>query len=365
MDLNRTELTTDNNNPVRWYVMKHLAPERIERRLQEDSISNDGCQLLYEYFIPFRFLSRITIYQKDRIEGNASQQSTDEYNQLRDDLHDFVFIRTTSQGIKMLLGSDWNKAARVRLCHYRDRQGKAITVSEDLMRPFIEILCEQRIRFSIGLPVDTAAHNDLVTINNGLFKGHTAYIVDVLHTAEGISLTLGINMFGGTKSLRLPGFREEDVSMKKDVSDIIGTRFITNIEERLLEILSHRLGKPQPEEVTKQDAATLNQIYHYSYVSISQPDVRRRFKALMLICSYLRYDEQACQTFATAVQEELATTPNDTADTRTYLMIALYIAQRNVQLRTAAKEYIQQTPDCPPILRRMMSLSKRLRCRRA
>lgn len=361
--MNRVELTTG-NDIVCWYVMKHLAPERIERWLQEYSISNDdGCQLLYEYFIPFRFLSRITIYQKDRMKGNASQQSTDEYNKLRDDLHDFVFIRTTSQGIRMLLSSGWNRTARVRLRHYRDRQGQAITVSEKLMRPFIEILCEQRIRFSIGIPVDTAAHNDLVTINNGLFKGHMAYIVDVLHTAEGISLTLGINMFGGMKSLRLPGFREEDVSMKKDVNDIIGTRFITNIEERLLEILSHRLSKPQSEEIMKQDAATLNQIYHYSYVSISQPDVRRRFKALMLICSYLRYDEQACQTFSTAVQEELDTIPNDITDTRTYLMIALYIVQRNVQLRTAAKEYIQQTPDCTPVLRRMMTLAKQLRCR--
>ena len=359
-----TSMATSEGQTIRWYVMRHLNPERIERRLQEENVSADNCQrLLYEYFIPFRFLSRITVRQKDRVEDNGSVLLEDEYNSLRDHLHDFVFIRTTEQGIRQLLQRPWNTEARVRLCHYRDRQRQAITVAENLMRPFIEILCEQRIRFTLGLPVDTAVHNDLVTINTGLFKGHTAYIVDILHTSDGISLTLGINMFGGMKSLQLPGFREDEVTMQKDVNDIIGCHFITNIEELLLEILSHRLNRQSSDEDARQDAAILNRICHYSYIRISQPDVRRRFMALMLICAYLRYDEQACHSFAAIVQVELDATPADMADTRTYLMIALYIAQRNVQHRTAAKEYIQQHPDCPIVLRRLMSIAKRLRCR--
>ncbi len=349
----------------RWYVMLHKNPHLVDSYLKRENsrlqTATEKHQLL-EYFIPFSFLSHV-----NKREGGKLAEDISAANQLREDFHDYVFIRSTQQGIARLLDSYWNKAGSSRLHHYHDFQHREVSISDGEMKTLISLFSEKRIRFSIGLPVGKISPDMQVCITDkGVFQGQTARVISVQHTAEGISLTLGMELFNGTKELKLSDVRLTSVLMEKAPDDIIGQQFIQQAELTLLDIISRRVNHKESDESSRQDSEQLSHLFLYSYVTIHDTIESAHFLALMLICSTLRFDTEstpALEKRATALLADPASPLP--SHIRAYLNFALFMSTRDADYRTVAKQLVQQGPiDTPAPLRRLMSLTGRLRSKR-
>lgn len=346
----------------RWYVMLHRRPSTADVQLKRESsrVPQDG-EPSYEYFIPFCFLSHIA---KD--EFGHDDEAVRQANQLRQDLHDFVFIRTTPVGIAHLVDSPWNKDSCYHLHHYRDSLGREVTLGATDMEYLIRIFNERRIRFSIGMPTENIAPGMTVRIvEEGNFYDRTARVIAVKHTAAGISLNLGLPMFNDTKELKLKDVPLSSVYMEEAPADIIGERFLENSEEKLLEVLSHRVNHRTDKAVLQQDAASMNHLFLYSYVTVRHREHAARFRALMLLCATLRYDRESSRVLADEVRSLLADERTYSPSTLAYLHFSLYAATRDANHRTAGKQLVLSHPDgVSPLLFRLMSLIRRLRGKR-
>lgn len=351
------------NTTRHWYVMLSRSPKLLDFQLRRE---NAGRQLsmttpLLEYFIPFCFLSRVS----DDVNGNSPKDIADT-NNLREDLHDFVFIHTTARDVARLLDSEWNRSMRHHLHHYRDFEHNEVILGDDEMQKLIKVFGEKRIRFTIGLPMDDIGPDVVVKIKeHGSFAGQEARVIKVKHTAEGISLMLGIPMFNKTKELRLTDIKLSDILPPHAPDDLIGNVFIQNTEQALLDILAHRVHHNESEDILRQDAVMLNHLFLYSYVQISDKEEASRFLALMLICAHLRYDEASVRVLSRKVEALLVPEHSLPPHVQAYLNFALFIATRSVPYRTAGKQCVLSHPnEATPSLFRLMSLIRQLRGKR-
>jgi hypothetical protein len=360
--------------------MIHKNPQKLDLMLKRENAtyrSTPGDMRQIEYFIPFSFLSRV------HETGNATVvQAASFANQLREDFHDFAFFHTTERGIAELLDRPWNAGLRYRLRHFRDLHRHAVVISDAEMNTLLRVFSERKLKYTIGLPVATPSPDMTVSITaNGPFNGQTARVIAVKHMPDGISLTLGVTLFQGVREIKLPDFRLSDIHLERNTEDIIGWTFIQTVEATLLDILSRRINHKETDESRQQDSDTLNRLFLYSYINISDPAVSAYFLALMLICSHLRFDKDSTTALAekakailgqdteektTLNREPLTINPN----IRATLCFSLYIATRDANYRTMGKEIVQglrlmvQGSE-PAALRRLMSLAGKLRSKRS
>ena len=350
------------NTTFRWYVMLHKNPQKLDLMLKRENAacrSTQGDMRQIEYFIPFCFLSRV------HETGNTTVVKAASFaNQLRDDFHDFAFFHTTERGIAMLLDRPWNTGLRYRLRHFRDLQRNVVVISDAEMNTHLRVFSERKLKYTIGLPVADPSPDMTVSITaNGPFNGQTARVVAVKHTSDGISLTLGVTLFKGVRELRLPDFRLSDINMERDTEDIIGWTFIQTVEATLLDILSRRIHHKETDESRQEDSDTLNRLFLYSYITISDAAVSAYFLALMLICSRLRFDRDS--TAALIAKAKSLVEPSDirpqTSDIssqpsvalpphiKAALCFALYIATLDANYRTMGKQTLQQLTSNSPL----------------
>jgi len=353
------------NESLQWYVMLNPHPQLLDFQLQRENIRQHaqreaGLPLL-EYFIPYCFLK----HQSGNTNGNKTD-IVENANNLRQDFHDFVFIHSTKRQIDQLVESEWNKSMRSRLRYYRDRCGRDVIISDEEMNTLISVFSELRLRFSFGLPVQDLGPDVKVQIRKeGSFQGQTARIIEVKHTANGISLKLGIPMFNGMKELKLSGLTLEDIQAEDITTDIIGTLYFQDKEKALTDILEHRVKHTETDETRHQDNTMLNNTFLYSYVTINDPLLSARFHALMLICATLRFDRESVKILIQRVKTQLESDTAFPPETLAWLNFSLYISTRDADYRTAGKQCIQQHPNtASSTLRRLMSLVCLMRSKR-
>ena len=345
--------------------MLNRHPQLLDLQLQRENVrrqdeGNEELPLL-EYFIPYCFLTHLS----EKAHHNEAADIANA-NSLRQDFHDFVFIHATHQEIVQLMNSDWNNSMRSRLRYYRDHQGREVTITEEEKNNLIGIFSELRIRYSFGLPVPDLGPDVKVQIRKeGSFHGQTARIIEVKHTADGISLKLGIPMFGGMKELKLSDITLEDIQAEDVPTDIIGTLFVQDKERILTDILERRAKHTETDETNRQDATMLNHTFLYSYVAINDPILSARFMALMLICATLRFDRESVHVLTERLRVQLAGIKRFPPDTQAWLYFAMYIATRDADYRTLGKQCVQQHPDCvTDTLRRLFTSVIILRSKR-
>ena len=353
-----------------WYVMTHLEPKMIEQRLQEENTTRvaEG-KAPFEFFIPYQFLKRRVAnaaVADDDTPYPRSKTIVEANNEIRSTLREFVFIRANEEELKAFVSGDWNKYVRCRLQHYKDRNGINVTTHDAMMRKFIDTCILFRDRFEILPYAESVEQNDEVVLNTTPFRGEKARVLEVRHTRDGVSLTLGINLFSGTMLLRLPNVGRHDIlPLEGSTTDIADTHIVDNTQNRLLGILSRRVHRKGTEESDRQDAATLDQLYHYRHHVIENDAARRHFLALMLITAHLRHDADGQKALVAEAEQELATInargdSRASTDVRTFLWVALYIATGNPGYRNAAKTYVQQ---CDPKSEKLRSFVRLIRKR--
>lgn len=343
-----------------WYVMLHLEPELIEHHLQQENEERRQKGLrLFEYFVPYQFLPKAV---PDQYAKNLAEQSqdADDVNALRRTMHHFVFIKASANEMARLVSRRWNREGRLHMHFYLSREGRRIIMPDQMMASFITLCCENRQRFTFGPPIENIDDFDTVVIAEGGFKDTEAMVLDVQHTAHGISITLGIPFFGGEKTLRLPGYKPSDLHLPRTVETLLNDHFIDNVEDELIAILDRRVKHPYAVGDERAEAATLNHLFHYSHVSMPDSPSHCRFRALMLICATLRMDVESRNSLAAEVAQLLGDCSEATTPEQAYLMAALYVATARASWRTAAKHYQQQHAATAPSLTRIMSPLKRM-----
>lgn len=346
--------------PKKWYVMLHLEPELIERQLQIENEARRCRGLrLFEYFVPYTFVPKAV---PDPYAKNVEEQERQAYeaNQLRTLMRQYVFIKASSNEATALVGRAWNREGRLHLHFYYSHDGRRITMPDDKMQSFINLCLESRQHFTFGPLVEDISDYDTVVISRGPFEDTEAVILDIQHTAGGISMTLGIPFFNGEKMLKLKDYKTADVHLPHSVSELLNDHFIDNVESELVAILNRRVKQAGADGETREEAALLTHLYHYSYVQIRDTPSHCRFRALMLICATLRADREAREHLTVEALQLLNGQTEAQTEGEAYLMAALYVATANADYRTAAKHYEQShsTPDSR--LTRLLSPLKRM-----
>jgi hypothetical protein len=169
-----------------------------------------------------------------------------------------------------------------------------------------------------------------------------------------VNLELSIKVASGLLQVKMKNVKSSQVvRIGPDFSGKIPNDFIERAQNTILSVYEHRVyqaGKKTAEKDLEQEKAEdvrrLNETFHYNHYTVEHQSARAHFRALMLICAYLRHDKYAVEQIQEEVLDLLKgmnqNSPSKAAtDARTYLWIALYIVTGDPSYRDAAKEYIR------------------------
>ena len=349
---------TETDTGKNWYVMIHQKPQWIEAMLHKDScgeLTAKGTQPLppYDFFVPFQFMR---------------PSAKDE---LRNDFHNFVFIRASASRIRKIVSVEWNVKARLHLHHYRDTNQQPIIISDKEMQQLRDTLQNRQLKAFFGQPVGDMAVGDTVILQFEPWMGKMGKIEKIAYRKGRLLMTVGINIMGGTKSVRFEDLHDgEVVFADAERKRLLSGNLISNFEDEMVNILGHRFREKAADKILR-DRSRLIRLMGYANIHITDEDYRKRFTALMLLCSYLLFEAEARDHYLAQVCQWLSLDPVNRkpssvnckpstvnppqTPTDAYLMVALFICTRNPKFRDAAKAYRKTHSDCPDIIRRLLS----------
>ena len=352
-----------------WYVMCHLSPQQIETMLQKDCAGlfcKPGEQPLppYRFYVPFLYMPVIHADKRQVTDKHYAPQ--DDANALRNDLHDFVFIQASEERIRSIVDSEWNSKARLHLYHYRDTSHQAVKVSDEEVHLLMETIQKRHLQFYIDQPLDDFAADDRVILQMEPWHGKRGVVKKVAIKKGLLCMTISLNILGRTKSINFTDVRVGDVKFEDaERGRILSSDPITNYEEEIIDILSHRFARHEPDDVAVLDRQRLKRLLTYNHIYVDSAVEKARFAALKLICAYLLHNERKRNSYQQEVTELLNGREIPETDGDAYLMTALFITTRMVHWRNAVKDYRHTHPDCPPVLRRYHAIIKDLKARKS
>ena len=310
------------------------------------------------FFIPFQFM-RPTSFLPQSKAGQAVKSISlqkDATDELRNDFHNFVFIYTTQDRIRSIVDSSWNREARLHLYHYRDTNGKVVTIPELELQQLKETFQNRQLKYFFGQPIGEMSVGDTVVLQFEPWIGKTAKIEKMAYKKGRLNMTVSVNILNRTKSIKFSDLHNGDVRFQdEDCDKLISGDLISNFEEEVVIILGHRFRQKATADTARKDKTRLNRLLGYSNIKIDDADDSARFKALMLICAYLLSEKNICEPLQAQLLELLNGATDANTSTEAYLMTALFISTRNPRLRDAVKAYRKTHTDCPDIIRRFMT----------
>lgn len=354
-----------------WYVMWHLSPQQIETLLQKDSAGlfrkpDEPSLPPYRFYVPFQYMPVFHTEQKDAV-TDRHYKAEDDRNALRNDLHSFVFIQASEERLQAILSSGWNTKARLRLNYYRDTNHKEVKVSDTEMRQLITAIQDRHLQFYIDQPLDDFAAGDRVVMQMDPWSGKRGVVKKVAIKHGQLCMTISMNILGRTKSINFTDIHVGDVLFEDpEQGRMLSDNPITNYEEEIVDLLSHRFGRHYTDEVAELDQQRLKRLATYDRIFVDDADEHARFVALKLICSYLRGDKTRRERYTNEVRSLLQSSSllGEQGARDSYLMVALFIVTREAHWRTAVKEYRKNHPDdWPAILNRYFSIIKNLKAK--
>lgn len=361
-----------------WYVMWHLKPQQIEALLQKDSAGlfckpDEKPLPPYRFYVPFQYMPVLHEVDKDVVSDKHYKPQNDQ-NALRNDLHNFVFIQASEERIRAIVSSDWNSKAFLRLNYYRDTNRKEVKVSDAEMRLLMDTIQSRHLQFYIDQPLDDFAAGDKVILQMEPWAGKRGVVKKVAIRHGQLCMTISMNILGRTKSINFTDVRVGDVLFEDaEQGRMLTDNPISNYEEEMIDILSHRFGKRYTEDVAAADQLRLKRLATYDHIYVDDADEHARFVALKLMCAYLLKNAKKRDIYMQQVLD-LLPLPSDVdainsdfrpqTDTQAYLMTALFMTTRQAHWRTAVKEYRNSHPGCPDIFRRYHAIIKDLKARK-
>ena len=361
------ETNENGNNAMPWFILCHLNPTWIESMLRKDCegqfLAPNAPQLPpYQLYIPYHYMP---LPVKD---GHVDDQDLKDYdpiqdmNGLRSDLHNFVFIQAAEGRVEQIVKSDWNRKTRLHLYYYRNPEGEKVTIPDVEMQQLIKTLQDHHLTFYFDQPIVEFVVGVAVMLQMDPWRGKRGIIKAITVKKDRTDITVSLNIFNRTKSINFKGVNVGDVQFEDEHrGKLLSGNPITNYEEEIIDILSHRFTQKRIEEVVESDRYRLKRLSTYSHIFVEDSDDAARFIALKLLCSYLREEKRKVEHHIQEVQTLLEGKTTPETDRDAYLMMALFIATRNPQLRDAVKTYRTTHPNSPDILRRYHTIVKNLK----
>lgn len=345
-----------------WFLLTSLNPKVAEFRLQSENNERRRNNLPpYSFFVPYQFLLH---QQPDRLSPTADPHATGEHsNQIRSALRRYIFVCADEDELAATLRKPWNLTEQ-RMQFFHNREGRRITIPADEMEVFMRACADERLDFEIFPSLDDIEIGEEVRLITTPFSGRNVKILDKRHTTSGTRLTVEVQLFGTPVTVRIHDVKDEDLQYTKAdyrKQQSRDSKLVTGFQRQLIDILSRRINDKETPESRLADAATLDHIYHFHAHQFTSDPLRRRFLAMMLICTHLRHDPEATAPLLQAAQQELDllnARPESRAatDVRAYLHLALYLATGHPQYRTDAKQYVREHNPKSDDLRRLLSL---------
>ena len=332
-----------------WYVMVHLKPRWIDTMLYRESRGelvpqdkrDDSCPPEpFEYLVPYQFMR------------------SDASDELRSIFHHFVFIHASEERLYSILTSDWNTMSRTPLRHYRDKGGKPITISDEEYHQLYDTFMNSQLQIYFGLPVENLGEmvvGDEVTLLLEGWKGKRGRIERISLKKGKISMVVGVNILGSTKSVNFKDLHNGDVIFSDHYTEQLLTgNLISNLETQVATILGHYFEKNSAEKM-RRDFPRLRRFLSYGSIQIDNEDDLRRFTSLMLMCATMLGETDLCNRYRTQIEQWLGDEIFNFEFSifnlsKAYMLIALFVSTRDPRLRDAVKAYRKAHPDCPPII---------------
>ncbi len=367
------EETKDNSLEIKddkgWYVLYHLNPNIVEVMLRKDcngEFQEEGTKLPpYQYYIPFKYMPIIKEAKHDETVDDKKYDPSKDQNALRNDLHSFVFIQASHKRVEAIVRSDWNRQARLHLYWYRDTDGREVRLPDAEMQMLIKTIQDRHLKFYLDQPLDEFNVGDKVILQQEPWKGKTAEVRDIRLKKGRILLAVSINILGRTKSIT---FRDISVGDVRFVDEERGRMLtgnpVTNYEEEIIDLLSHRFTQNASESLKKSDDERLKRLASYVRIYIEEPAEKVRFQALQLLCCYLRSDKKHVEEKTAELQQQLGDRTTVEGPEDAYRMLALFVVTRAPWLRDAVKEYRKEHAEAPDVFRRYLSILKNLKTRK-
>jgi hypothetical protein len=199
------------------------------------------------------------------------------------------------------------------------------------------------------------AVGDVVILQFDPWKGKMGKVEKIGYKRGRLVMTVGVNIMNRTKSVKFEDLRDGDVLFAdEERGRLLSGDLIGNFEDELVSILGHKYREKSAGKVLK-DRTRLIRLLSYANMQMSDEDDHRRFTALMLLASYLLFEQDARARFQAQVTSWLAGVDEARTATEAYLMVALFVVTRAPRLRDAAKAYRKTHADCPDIIRRFLS----------
>ena len=353
-----------------WYVMCHMNPSWIENMLQKDSSgqlqTSEGGQLTpYRFYIPYLYMPHIAVDHQSGARFSDKHYAPEaDKNGLRSDLHNFVFVQASAERIDAIVKSDWNMMSRLRLYYYRDTNGQKVTIPDAEMHSFIKTLQDHHLQFFLDQPIDDFSVGDKVILQMEPWAGRMAEVREVKVRKDSTSITVSLNIFNRMKSITFPDISFGDVVyVDEEKGRLLSGNPVTNYEEEIVDLLSHRFSKKVSEEVAESDKLRLKRLSSYSHIYVEDAYDHARFVALKLLCAYMMQNARKYNLYMQEVTNLLGDKEIPETDTHAYLMTALFITTRQAHWRTVVKNYRNTHPDCPVILRRFHAIVKDLKAK--
>ena len=336
------------NNGHDWYILCHLNPKTISVLLKKENEGEfwdkqNNPPSPFKFFIPYLYAPTA---------------------ELRGDFRRFVFVQASPQRVDEIIHSKWNNESRLRLFYYRHHDGTEVVASDRDVRNLIQMFQDENLNFYIDKPIDEFAPDDKVIINTGPWAGYEGHILEIKVKNGRAKMKVGLNVFNLVESIVFTDFKTGDVIFKdSNKAQLMSNNPIAQFEEEVINILSHKYGKVRSADIRESDARKLRQLAAFDRILVEETDDDYyRFLSLRLICASLRGTVKKVQLLD-KVRHYMSGKTAPSTDAEAYMMVALFIATKNVDYRTALKEYRTSHPDAPDILRRYQSIIKKMRAK--
>ena len=328
-----------------WNVMIHLSPLFIETMLHRERVLSP-----FDYFVPYLFMR------------------PDSSDEIREIFHSFVFISVSPERLHTIVQSDWNTKSRLHLRYYRNRSGRAITISDEEYQQLRATIVNRQLKVFFGKPVEPLgqlAVGDRVTLLIDDWRGKQGKIERIRLRKGRVTMTVAVNILGQTKSVNFENLHDGDVVFADhDTEQLLTGNLISNIEGPIATMLGHYFRKDNA-QLMRHDFPRLNRYFSYANIQVDDDDDRLRFTSLMLMCSLMLGETAVSKRYQQQLTEWLADVTVPRTDTDAYVMLALFVSTRNPRLRDAVKAYRKTHPDCSPIIGTLVNKVRDVKTRNA
>jgi len=343
----------------RWWVLRHLNPQVIDRQLSqlnEQRTANDLEALTY--FIPHQY-AREAFYKKEN--DKAYNNKVKENNDLRSTLHYYLFVKATEPDINALVSGEWNRTSRLRLTMCRTKSGEPLWASAKDMDGLISLMSEYRELFNLEPSPDGFHVDDKVMLKAKVFKGYEFYVTKVRQKEEGASLTLELPIFNGRFILQTKSVDVARQHLPMKLQELLSPGYVKRVEQALIAIVRHRYGRRKSvgnRQQAESDSEILHDLQFLSYMEFNDSKIHNHVKILLLLHAVLRKDRRSIEHYVPVVEQMLSDSRKPVTDEDAFATAVLYLATQDVSYRDAAKLYEQQHRQLSEPLLQLMPVIK-------